>query len=389
MNLSVGIVGLPNVGKSTLFNALLKKQAALAANYPFATIEPNVGIVAVPDERLNVLAELTAREIASPTARNDELKLPPLVPAMVEFVDIAGLVKGASEGAGLGNKFLSHIREVKVIAHVVRAFEDSDVIREGSTTPADDYVTICTELILSDIETLSKMNEKALRLDANLGSAVEKLKKHLDAGNPARTIVLTEKEREAAKGLSLITSKPEIIVLNVAEEDYKEEKFEGIIEQYKVLLSVTASDSAAVSKIASSTARNDEFVVVSAKIESELAELGDEDAKEFLKELGVEKSGLERLIQKAYEKLGLLSFLTAGEKEIRAWTIKKGSNAVEAAGEIHTDFMAKFIKAEVVSYDDFVSSNGWKQSRTTGKARLEGRDYVVNDGDVIEFKIGR
>jgi len=361
----------------------------LAANYPFATIEPNVGIVAVPDERLNVLAELTAREIASPTARNDELKLPPLVPAMVEFVDIAGLVKGASEGAGLGNKFLSHIREVKVIAHVVRAFEDSDVIREGSTTPADDYVTICTELILSDIETLSKMNEKALRLDANLGSAVEKLKKHLDAGNPARTIVLTEKEREAAKGLSLITSKPEIIVLNVAEEDYKEEKFEGIIEQYKVLLSVTASDSAAVSKIASSTARNDEFVVVSAKIESELAELGDEDAKEFLKELGVEKSGLERLIQKAYEKLGLLSFLTAGEKEIRAWTIKKGSNAVEAAGEIHTDFMAKFIKAEVVSYDDFVSSNGWKQSRTTGKARLEGRDYVVNDGDVIEFKIGR
>lgn len=389
MNLSVGIVGLPNVGKSTLFNALLKKQAALAANYPFATIEPNVGIVAVPDERLNVLAELTAREIASPTARNDELKLPPLVPAMVEFVDIAGLVKGASEGAGLGNKFLSHIREVKVIAHVVRAFEDSDVIREGSTTPADDYVTICTELILSDIETLSKMNEKALRLDANLGSAVEKLKKHLDAGNPARTIVLTEKEREAAKGLSLITSKPEIIVLNVAEEDYKEEKFEGIIEQYKVLLSVTASDSAAVSKIASSTARNDEFVVVSAKIESELAELGDEDAKEFLKELGVEKSGLERLIQKAYEKLGLLSFLTAGEKEVRAWTIKKGSNAVEAAGEIHTDFMAKFIKAEVVSYDDFVSNNGWKQSRTTGKARLEGRDYVVNDGDVIEFKIGR
>lgn len=365
MNISVGIVGLPNVGKSTLFNALLKKQAALAANYPFATIEPNVGVVAVPDERLNRLAAITKEE-------EGMLELPPLKPAMVEFVDIAGLVKGASEGAGLGNKFLSHIREVKVIAQVVRAFEDNDVIREGSTTPANDYVTISTELILSDIETLSKMNEKALRLDANLGSAVEKLKKHLDAGNPARTIVLTEKEQEAAKGLSLITSKPEIIVLNVAEAGYKEEKFEKVINEYKALLNTEAS-----------------MVVVSAKIESELAELGDEDAKEYLKELGVEKSGLERLIQKAYEKLGLVSFLTAGEKEVRAWTIKKGSNAVEAAGEIHTDFMAKFIKAEVVGYEDFVNNNGWKNSRATGKARLEGKDYIMNDGDVVEFKIGR
>ena len=378
MNLSVGIVGLPNVGKSTLFNALLKKQQALAANYPFATIEPNVGIVAVPDERLNILANITAKEesmLIDPSVgpQDDNLKLPPLKPALIEFVDIAGLVKGASEGEGLGNKFLSHIREVKVIAHVVRAFEDPDVIREGSVTPFDDYITIQTELILSDIDTLSKMNEKTLRTDPVLGSVVEKLKKHLDGGQSARTIEFSEKELEISKQLSLITSKPEIIALNVSEDDYKEQNFKDVISKYSEVLKVDEKN----------------FVVVSAKIESELASLDESDQKEYLSELGVTTSGLERLIQKAYEKLGLISFLTAGEKEVRAWTIKKGASAVEAAGEIHTDFMDKFIKAEVVAYNDFVENGGWKASRINGKARLEGRDYIMIDGDVVEFKIGR
>jgi hypothetical protein len=366
MNLSVGIVGLPNVGKSTLFNALLKKQQALAANYPFATIEPNVGIVAVPDSRLQTLAEITKNE----EGMND---LPPLKPALIEFVDIAGLVKGASEGEGLGNKFLSHIREVKVIAHVVRAFEDPDVIREGSVGIREDYETIMTELILADLDTLSKVNEKSLRLDALLNSAVTKLKTHMNTGIPARSALLTDKEQEAVKQLSLLTSKPEIIVLNVGEGEYVESKFEHIISQYAETFGMESKN----------------FVVVSAKIESELASLGDEDAKEYLKELGVEKSGLERLIQTAYTKLGLMSFLTCGEREVRAWTIKIGATAVEAAGEIHTDFMSKFIKAEVVHYNDFIVCNGWKGAREKGKAGLEGKEYIMQDGDVVEFKIGR
>jgi GTP-binding protein YchF len=366
MNLSVGIVGLPNVGKSTLFNALLKKQAALAANYPFATIEPNVGVVAVPDERLTALANITKEEVGMS-------ELPPLKPAMIEFVDIAGLVKGASTGEGLGNKFLSHIREVRVIAHVVRAFEDPDVIREGSVGVKEDYETIMTELILADLETLSKMNEKTLRTDTVLSSAVAKLKSHLNTGLPARTALLTDGEQETIKQLSLLTSKPEIIVLNVTEDNYSESKFMGIISEYAKSMGMEEKN----------------FVVVSAKIESELASLGDEDAKEYLKELGVEKSGLERLIQKAYEKLGLMSFLTCGEKEVRAWTIKIGATAVEAAGEIHTDFMDKFIKAEVVHFTDFVECGGWKGSREKGKAGLEGKDYIMHDGDIVEFKIGR
>lgn len=366
MNLSVGIVGLPNVGKSTLFNALLKKQAALAANYPFATIEPNVGVVPVPDGRLNVLANITKEEEGMPD-------LPPIKPAMIEFVDIAGLVKGASEGEGLGNKFLSHIREVKVIAHVVRAFEDKDVIREGSVGIKEDYETIMTELVLADLDTLSKVNEKSLRMDANFNTAVTKLKNHMNTGLPARSALLSDKETEAIRQLSLLTSKPEIIVLNVGEEDYVEEKFEGIISEYAKAFGMEEKN----------------FVVVSAKIESELAALGDEDAAEYLKELGVSKSGLERLIQTAYIKLGLMSFLTCGVKEVRAWTVKIGATAVEAAGEIHTDFMAKFIKAEVVHYPDFVECNGWKGAREKGKAGLEGKEYIMHDGDVVEFKIGR
>jgi ribosome-binding ATPase len=320
MNLSVGIVGLPNVGKSTLFNALLKKQQALAANYPFATIEPNIGVVPVPDERLDRLAEITKTELGMSSN-------PPIKPATVEFVDIAGLVKGASEGEGLGNKFLSHIREVKIIAHVVRVFEDGNVVREGSSDPKSDYEIIRTELGIADLD---------------------------------------------AKGDKL-TDKKEIIVLNVAEDMYSDGKNIETIKNYSETLGIPS----------------DRIIVVCAKVESELAELGEEDSKLYLKEFGVEKSGLERLIQKAYQELGLISFLTAGEKEVRAWTIKRGSNALEAAGEIHTDFMQKFIKAEAVSYSDFIEHNGWKGSRNSGKARLEGRDYIMQNGDVVEYKIGR
>jgi len=365
MNLSVGIVGLPNVGKSTLFNALLKKQAALAANYPFATIEPNVGVVPVPDARLDKLAEITKTE-------EGMSELPPLKQALVEFVDIAGLVKGASTGEGLGNKFLSHIREVKIIAHVVRVFEDADVIKEGAVDPKSDYETIRLELILSDLETLSNINEKSLRLDSTKKSAVEKLKKELEAGRNAFDVLLTDEEKESVKDLNLLSGKNEIIVLNVSEDVYSDENSTNVIEQYAGLMNMP----------------KEKFVVVSAKVEAELAELSLAEQKEYLNDLGVEKSGLERLIQKAYDELGLISFLTAGEKEVRAWTVKKGSNAPEAAGEIHTDFIKKFIKAEVISYKDYVEFKGRKNCREVGKARLEGKDYIVQDGDVIEFKIG-
>ena len=369
MNISVGIVGLPNVGKSTLFNALLKKQQALAANYPFATIEPNIGVVPVPDERLERLAEITKTE-------NNMSSLPPLKNALIEFVDIAGLVKGASEGAGLGNKFLSHIREVKVIAHVVRAFEDSDVIKEGAVDPKSDYETINTELMLADLQSLA--NSKGKKQNAKVqvkgqNEILEKIEKNLNEGVAVRNLSFSEEEWKFVNQLGLLSSKPQIIVLNVSETDYSDSKNTETIKKYSNLLGIS----------------QDQMVVVCAKVESELAELGEDDSKSYLKELGVEKSGLERLIQKAYEKLGLISFLTCGEIEARAWTIKKGSSAVEAAGEIHTDFMQRFIKAEVVSYSDFVGNNGWKGARNAGKARLEGKDYIMQDGDVTEFKIGR
>ncbi|HMS23084.1 MAG TPA: redox-regulated ATPase YchF [Candidatus Levybacteria bacterium] len=366
MNISVGIVGLPNVGKSTLFNALLKKQQALAANYPFATIEPNIGVVPVPDARLEKLAEITKTE-------GSMTSLPPIKNALIEFVDIAGLVKGASEGAGLGNKFLSHIREVRVVAHVVRAFEDPDVIKEGAVDPKSDYETIRTELILSDLSTLHNVNEKSLRADKAKQQGVEKLKTALNEGKCAYDVSLTDEEKEATQELNLLSSKPEIIVLNVSEEMYSDEKNKETIKKYSDFLGV----------------RQESIVVICAKVESELAELGEEDARDYLKELGVEKSGLERLIQTAYSTLGLISYLTCGEIEVRAWTIKRGSNAVIAAGEIHTDFMQKFIKAEIVSYHDFLELGGWKNARNSGKARMEGRDYIMQDGDVTEFKIGR
>lgn len=322
MGLSVGIVGLPNVGKSTLFNALLKKQQAYVANFPFATIEPNIGIVPVPDERLEKLADIVEKESSpSTTLRTSR---PPIVPAVVQFVDIAGLIKGASQGEGLGNKFLSHIREVDAICHVVRAFSDPDIIKQGVTDPKTDFEVVKLELDLADLE-------------------------HPDAPP--------------------FSQKPVLIALNVDENDLK--RAGELEEQYAKELNVN----------------KDQIIAICAKTEAELAELPIEDQVAYLKDLGVEKSGLERLIQKAFKTLGLITFLTAGEKEVRAWTIKNGINALGAAGVIHTDFIKKFIKADVVNFEDFISL-GWKKAREDGKVRSEGRDYVVKDGEVIEFKIG-
>ncbi|MBI4080494.1 MAG: redox-regulated ATPase YchF [Candidatus Levybacteria bacterium] len=373
MNLSVGIVGLPNVGKSTLFNALLKKQQALAANYPFATIEPNVGVVAVPDARLQKLAEVVAKEENPSTSSGPGgmPQLPPIKPATVEFLDIAGLVKGASEGAGLGNKFLSHIREVSVIAHVVRAFTDEDVTREGSIDPKSDYETIKTELLLADLQS-AQNQESRIKSNDPLKPILQKIIAELNKSIPVRDMQFGNEEKEQVMNLFFLTSKPELIVLNVAEEDYQQERLEPIISQYTSIFGIDKTGA----------------VVICAKIESELASLSEEEQIEYLKELGLQQSGLERLIQKAYEKLGLISFLTAGKIEVRAWTLPRGSTAVRASGEIHTDFMKKFIKAEIVSFDDYVAIGGRKKAREQGRARLEGRDYVVNDGDVIEFKIG-
>ena len=366
MNVSVGIVGLPNVGKSTLFNALLKKQQALAANYPFATIEPNIGIVAVPDLRLEKLAEITMGE-------EKMSSLPPIKPATVEFVDIAGVVKGAAEGAGLGNKFLSHIREVSVICHVVRAFADENIIREGSSDPENDFATIEMELVLADMQTAQNIQARQKKFDSPTDKdALNKLVENLNSGIPVRDIVFTEEEMVFVDNLSFLTAKPEIVVLNVNEDDYTTANTAAIVERYVDMLQIS----------------RDRLVVICAKIESELAALDEEEQKQYLADLGFETSGLERLIQKAYERLGLISFLTCGEKEVKAWTIEKGETAPIAAGAIHTDFTKKFIKAEVVSYEDFVSNNGWKGSREKGRARLEGKEYIMADGDVVEFKIG-
>jgi GTP-binding protein YchF len=362
MNLSVGIVGLPNVGKSTLFNALLKKQQALAANYPFATIEPNIGIVPVPDERLVRLAEITKEEEGMSS-------LPPIKPATVEFVDIAGLVKGASEGAGLGNKFLSHVREVKIIAHVVRAFEDGNIVKEGSVDPKTDYEVIRTELALADLQSLE--NQELRIKNQGEKKVIQAIIEKLNKGEPFDGSNLQKEELDFVKQLNLLSSKPEIVVLNVSEKELF--LADQIVNKYSGDLGLL----------------KEKFVVISARIEEELAQLSEVEQKEYLRELGLEESGLERLIQKAYSELGLISFLTAGEKEVRAWTVREGVNAQEAAGEIHTDFIKNFIKAEVVSYDDFLGSNGWKGARANGRARLEGKEYVVADGDVVEFKIGR
>jgi GTP-binding protein YchF len=362
MGLKVGIVGLPNVGKSTLFNALLKRQQALAANYPFATIEPNVGVVPVPDARLAKLAAV----VRSQESGVSEI---PLVPATVEFVDIAGIVEGAHEGEGLGNKFLSHIRETDLIAQVVRDFEDPDVVTTGKGL-MDDYQTVISELIFKDTETVDKaLSAKGIERSGKLKTVLGKLLVAFNNGQRAFEALNTE-EMEEVKTYCLLTAKPQIVVVNVDESRVKEA--ESIKVSVATKLNIPAAD----------------VVVVSAKIESEIATLSDEEARVFMDDLGVKESGLERLIKVAYSKLGLISFLTAGVIEVRAWTIKKGTNAQLASGVIHTDFIAHFIKAEVVKFDDFVSLGGWKKAREAGKSRFEGRDYIVEDGDVVEFKIG-
>jgi GTP-binding protein YchF len=366
MSFSVGIVGLPNVGKSTLFNALLKKQQAYVANFPFATIDPNIGIVPVPDERLSKLAEIV-KETEGMSS------LPPEVPATVEFVDIAGLIAGAHKGEGLGNKFLSHIRETDAICHVIRAFSDPEIIKNGVVSPKDDFETIETELTLADYETLDKQKDPGNSPDKELQkrwAVITKIKTKLQGGTTARNIELTEEEAKIAKGLSLLTAKPILVALNVDEADLV--KASEIEEQFASSLNLN----------------KDQVVAICAKTESELSELTLDEQATYLKDLGVEKSGLERLIQRAFATLGLITFLTAGEKEVRAWTIKKGINAQEASGVIHTDFMLKFIKADVVNFSDF-SILGWKKSREEGKCRSEGRDYIMSDGDVVEFKIGQ
>ncbi|MBU2632530.1 redox-regulated ATPase YchF [Patescibacteria group bacterium] len=354
MNLSIGIVGLPNVGKSTLFNALLKKQQAFVANYPFATIEPNIGIVPVPDSRLLKLAEITKEE-------HKMENLPPIVPATVKFVDIAGLVKGAAQGEGLGNKFLSHIREVDVVFQVVRHFKTTDVHHvNGTPDPENDLAVINMELIFADLQTVqnSKVKTQKSKLQVKgQKEALENLEAGLNKGTLAKDIDLTKEEQEVTRDLQLLTMKPMIIVANVDEEDL-------------------------------SKGFGKDIVVICAKTESELSQLDQEGQIEYLEALGLKESGLERVIKKGYETLNLISFLTAGEKEVRAWTIEKGFKAVDAAGTIHTDFIKKFIKAEIVGFDDFLQNRGWKGSREAGKARFEGKDYLMKDGDVVDFKIG-
>lgn len=365
MNLNIGIVGLPNVGKSTLFNALLKRQAAYVANYPFATIDPNIGVVPVPDERLLKLVEITKKE-------NKMDNRPPIVPATVKFVDIAGLVKGASDGEGLGNKFLSHIREVNIICHVVRFFEDPDIIHvSGNVDAKRDVEIINSELILADLQTLSK-NREAKNKDALFTpQLIEKLIRELDKGVLAKEVNLTTEEKEAIQDLHLLTLKPVIYVANVAENDLNHD---NSLVKAEVLDRIPGQ-------------AGKEILKISAKIESELSLLSEADQREYLKELGMKEAGLDRLIKLAYETLGLISFLTCGEKEVRAWTIEKGTPAVQAAGVIHTDFEKAFIKADVVSFSEFIKYGGWGNCRELGKVRMEGKGYEILDGEVVEFKV--
>ena len=369
MSLSVGIVGLPNVGKSTLFNALLSKQQAFAANYPFATIEPNVGIVPVPDDRLAKLAPIVS------TTK--------LVPATVTFLDIAGLVKGASQGEGLGNKFLSHIREASVILHVVRAFSDSNVIQTGSGDSVEDYLTIETELQLADLSTLEKQNPPSRKASEGQGSrdkyrwsAVEKLRSALESGVSARSVDLLDEEAEAAKELFLLTAKPQMFCLNTDEAGMS--KSGTIIAEFVERLRVKKIE-----------IQVSDCVAICAKLEEELAGFEGAERLEYLKSAGIERTGLESLIAAAYKRLGLQSFLTAGELEVRAWTIPVGCQAPDAAGVIHTDFVKHFISAKVCHYSDFIELNGWKGAAEKGKMRTEGKTYVMQEGDVVEFMIGK
>ncbi len=359
--MKIGIVGLPNVGKSTLFNALTRSKGAMAANYPFCTIDPNIGVVEVPDERIKKLVEL--------------VKPAKVIPAIVEFVDIAGLVKGASEGEGLGNQFLAHIRECDAIAQVIRAFEDENVVHvHGNVDPRRDIEILETELILADLQTVQKRLQKA-KNEAKSGDKkkqeyadlVEKIAKALGEGKKIIDYPLTDEEKEASKDLHLLTAKPIFYIANVGEKELG--SFNSELLQQKLGLTP-----------------NKKLIPISAKIEEELGELSEEEAKVFLQSLGLKETGLNSLIRAAYETLGLLTYFTAGPKEVRAWTIHRGDSAPQAAGVIHSDFEKGFISAEVIAYDDYVACGSETIVKEKGKMRVEGKNYEVCDGDVMHFR---